>query len=88
VRLPFLSGFPAIFQVFFAFFTSFPQTGHLAIAIPLMHGYHAHVHKTLAVHTNKPTKNKAKLSFFRQKHVACMGKTIIYHLKIAFAASK
>jgi ABC-type amino acid transport system permease subunit len=31
VRLPFLSGLPAIFQVFFVFFISFPQVGHFVI---------------------------------------------------------
>jgi hypothetical protein len=35
VRLPFLSGFPAIFQVFLAFLTSFPHVGHFAMVIPL-----------------------------------------------------
>lgn len=34
VLLPLLSGFPAIFQVFFAVATSFPHTGHLAMIIP------------------------------------------------------
>ena len=34
VRLPFLSGFPAIFQVFLAVFTSFPHVGHFAMVIP------------------------------------------------------
>jgi hypothetical protein len=33
--LPCLSGLPAIFQVFFAVFTSFPHVGHFAMVIPL-----------------------------------------------------
>jgi len=36
VRLPFLSGFPAIFQVFFGVLTSFPHVGHFAMIIPLL----------------------------------------------------
>jgi hypothetical protein len=36
VRLPFLSGFPAIFHVFFAVFTSFEHIGHFAMVIPLV----------------------------------------------------
>jgi hypothetical protein len=48
VRFPFLSGFPAIFQVFFAVLTSFPHFGHFAIIIPLMPLYHISNNKTLS----------------------------------------
>lgn len=49
VLLPFLSGFPAIFHVFFAVLTSFPQMGHFAMIIPLRYRYHMIQHKTFAV---------------------------------------
>ena len=48
VRFPFLSGFPAIFQVFFAVLTSFPHFGHFAIIIPLMPRYDIGYNKTLS----------------------------------------
>jgi hypothetical protein len=53
VRLPFLSGLPAIFQVFVGFLTSFPQVGHFAMVIPNLGCYHMHQHKTLAVDERK-----------------------------------
>jgi hypothetical protein len=43
VRFPFLSGLPAIFQVFFAVLTSFPQVGHFAIHftfLPIRYVHH------------------------------------------------
>jgi hypothetical protein len=43
-----LSGFPAIFQVFFAVFTSFPHFGHFAIIIPLIPLYQICDNKTLS----------------------------------------
>lgn len=49
VLFPFLSGFPAIFHVFFAFLTSFPQLGHFAMDIPLGQRYHMYVFKTLSI---------------------------------------
>ena len=49
VRFPFLSGFPAIFQVFFAFLTSFPHLGHFAILLFLDSWYRMNVHKTFSI---------------------------------------
>jgi len=50
VLFPFLSGLPAIFQVFVAFLTSFPQVGHFAMVNPYGACYHMDVHKTLSIH--------------------------------------
>ena len=61
VLFPFLSGLPAIFQVFFAVFTSFPQVGHFAIIIPMVQCYHMNQHKTLAVNIRKMVKKRAFL---------------------------
>ena len=61
VRLPFLSGLPAIFQVFVAFLTSFPQVGHFAMVIPDLECYHMDQHKTLAVNIRKKSQKKAFL---------------------------
>jgi len=56
VLFPFLSGLPAIFQVFLAVLTSFPQVGHFAIIIPMVQCYHMNQHKTLAVNIRKMVK--------------------------------
>ena len=48
VRFPFLSGFPAIFQIFFAVLTSFPHFGHFAIIVPLIPRYRIRDNKTLS----------------------------------------
>ena len=49
VRFPFLSGLPAIFHVFFAFLTSFPQLGHFAISITSFTPLRMIIHKTLSI---------------------------------------
>jgi hypothetical protein len=53
VRFPFLSGLPAIFQVFTGFLASFPQDGHFAMIITVLECYHMTQHKTLAVDARK-----------------------------------
>ena len=64
VLFPFLSGLPAIFQVFVAFLTSFPQVGHFAMINPYGACYHSDVHKTLSIHPLSMVTEKAKLGFF------------------------
>jgi hypothetical protein len=48
-----LSGFPAIFHVFLAAFTSFPQSGHLAIIFPPVHRYVRYLHKKFSIESPK-----------------------------------
>ena len=64
VLFPFLSGLPAIFQVFVAFLTSFPQVGHFAMINPYGACYRIDVHKTLSIHPLPMVFKKAKLGFF------------------------
>jgi hypothetical protein len=64
VRFPFLSGLPAIFHVFFAVATSFPQTGHLAIGYSSGSWLRMYVHKTLSIHGQKNKKITLKNASF------------------------
>ena len=48
VLFPFLSGLPAIFQVFLGVATSVPHLGHLAIRLPL-HKLQMNYHKTFSI---------------------------------------
>jgi hypothetical protein len=64
VLFPFLSGLPAIFQVFVAVLTSFPQVGHFAMINPYGACYHMDVHKTLSIHPLSIVFEKPKLGLF------------------------
>ena len=50
VRFPFLSGLPAIFQLFFKEAISAPHLGHFAINIPSFISLHGLLHKTLSIY--------------------------------------
>jgi hypothetical protein len=74
VRFPFLSGLPAIFQVFFAFLTSFPHLGHFAIYLDLCTWIRMYVHKTFSIGYMQKTESASEIACFCGFNIRNLGK--------------